>query len=290
MTKRVDIDTVIRANEELLAVLAKVETSLAKAKEGFSSISLVQNEAAKTSNELGMQLADTGEIAEANAEKSQSAVEKSVWAFETLNAAYAKYEATLTEANIADKFREDSLKSLGAVHSSVFQAMEGQLMRFVETGRFSAAAFAKVVAQQVKTELVGLAAKSAVWAIYEVAMGLKDLATPGMQWAATLHFASAKQFALVGGAALAAAAGVQSLSGGTQERKSSGTNTMALKTTGALPMSLDSNSQVKTTQQVTINIYNPLSDQNWAKIAEDNIIPAINDAANRNINIMVKNL
>lgn len=41
------------------------------------------------------------------------------------------------------------------------------------------------------------------------------------------------------------------------------------------------------TQDITINIYNPLSDENWQKIVEDNIVPAINDAADRNINITV---
>ena len=255
MTKRDDIDTVIRANEELLTVLAKV-------KEGFSSISLAQSEAAKTSNELGAQLADTGGIATANAEKSQTAAEKSVGAFETLNNVYTKYKENLTAVAFEQKLQEASLKSLESVHSSVYSAMEGQIMSFIETGRFSVGALMQIVAKQVKVELVGLAAKSAVWAIFEVAMGLATMWKNPAE--AATHFASAKQFAIVGGAALAAAAGVQSLSGGTQERKSSGTT---LKTTGALPVGFDSGSQIKSTQQVTINIYNPLSEQNWAQIA-----------------------
>lgn len=47
---------------------------------------------------------------------------------------------------------------------------------------------------------------------------------------------------------------------------------------------------VKAPQQVTVNIYNPLSDQNWQKIVDENIVPAINDAANRNIVLTVKNM
>src|SRR3989304_7056289 len=168
MTKRDDIDTVIRANKELLIVLAKVETSLAKVKEGFSSISLAQSEAAKTSNELGAQLADTGGIATANAEKSQTAAEKSVGAFETLNNVYTKYKENLTAVAFEQKLQEASLKSLESVHSSVYSAMEGQIMSFIETGRFSVGALMQIVAKQVKVELVGLAAKSAVWAIFEV--------------------------------------------------------------------------------------------------------------------------
>lgn len=43
-------------------------------------------------------------------------------------------------------------------------------------------------------------------------------------------------------------------------------------------------------QQVTVNVYSPLSDQNWQKIVEENIVPAINDAAERNIVVTVKNM
>lgn len=46
----------------------------------------------------------------------------------------------------------------------------------------------------------------------------------------------------------------------------------------------------KAPQQVTVNVYNPLSDQNWQKIVEENIVPAINSAAERNIVVTVKNM
>jgi hypothetical protein len=39
------------------------------------------------------------------------------------------------------------------------------------------------------------------------------------------------------------------------------------------------------TQNVTVVINNPLSEQNWQKIAEDNIVPAINAASERNIKL-----
>jgi hypothetical protein len=41
------------------------------------------------------------------------------------------------------------------------------------------------------------------------------------------------------------------------------------------------------TQDITIHIYNPLSSQNWAEIVENDIIPALNDAGDRNINITI---
>ncbi|MBI5562759.1 MAG: hypothetical protein HY894_07925 [Deltaproteobacteria bacterium] len=43
-------------------------------------------------------------------------------------------------------------------------------------------------------------------------------------------------------------------------------------------------------QEVTVNVYNPLSDQNWQRIVEENIMPAINNAAQRNIVLTVRNM
>jgi len=39
----------------------------------------------------------------------------------------------------------------------------------------------------------------------------------------------------------------------------------------------------KGTQNLTVNIYNPLSDENWQKVVEDNIIPALEEAGERNV-------
>jgi len=57
---------------------------------------------------------------------------------------------------------------------------------------------------------------------------------------------------------------------------------------GPAPMRLTDDS--RPTQNVTIQIYNPLSTQNWSEIVENNIIPAINDAADRNISVTVRNM
>lgn len=44
------------------------------------------------------------------------------------------------------------------------------------------------------------------------------------------------------------------------------------------------------TQHITIQIYNPLSEQNWQKIIEDNIIPAMRDAGERNITLSMRSM
>ena len=43
-------------------------------------------------------------------------------------------------------------------------------------------------------------------------------------------------------------------------------------------------------QFITVQIYNPLSEQNWQKIVEDNIIPAIKDAGDRNISLSIRKM
>src|SRR3989304_1471184 len=41
--------------------------------------------------------------------------------------------------------------------------------------------------------------------------------------------------------------------------------------------------EARPSQFITVQIYNPLSEQNWQKIVEDNIVPALRDAGDRNI-------
>jgi hypothetical protein len=43
----------------------------------------------------------------------------------------------------------------------------------------------------------------------------------------------------------------------------------------------------KGTQNLTVNIHNPLSDENWQKVVEDNIIPALEEAGDRNVTMKV---
>ncbi|HEY4706305.1 MAG TPA: hypothetical protein VII64_02525 [Thermodesulfobacteriota bacterium] len=44
------------------------------------------------------------------------------------------------------------------------------------------------------------------------------------------------------------------------------------------------------TQVITIYINNPLSEQNWQKIVEDNIVPAIKEAGDRNVSLKIRGM
>lgn len=45
--------------------------------------------------------------------------------------------------------------------------------------------------------------------------------------------------------------------------------------------------ETKPSQSITVQIFNPLSEQNWQKIVEDNIVPALREAGDRNIAVNI---
>lgn len=198
--------------------------------------------------------------------------------FQTFYEAEAK---ALREGSEGHTMYAESLNMLRGIQTAAYQAMEDQLMRFIEAGKFSIGAFAKIVAQQVKIELVGMAAIAAVKAIFFTALGF-GLTAMGNPLAAAA-FTSAKFWAVVGATSLAAAAGVNSLLGNSKN-SSSGPVSASGRSLSAYP----AQEEPKQTQNITLQIYNPLSTQNWAEIMENNIIPALKGASDRNIVMNVK--
>ena len=198
----------------------------------------------------------------------------------------------VTNQQAYDELSAQSTQARAAIVSSAYAAMEDQMLSLIETGHFSVGQFAKIVAQQVKIELVGLAARAAIWAIFELAMGLANTAA-GNFASAALNYSSAFVFGTIAVGALAAAAGVQALVGSSSEGSTAGSSAVASRreasTSGGGGLAAPSTrTQEKQTQNVTIIINNPLSDQNWDRIAQDNIIPAINAAGERNVKISLR--
>lgn len=202
--------------------------------------------------------------------------------------------ANLVIASQTHAWAEESRASLV---SSAYKSMEDQMLSLVETGRFSTEAFGEIIYQQVKMELVALSAKSAVQAMYYTALGFGLMAMQNPLYGAA--FSAAAGFALISGATYGAAAGVQKAFWGQEEYKPLGSSTgrgatgASLKG-AAIPSATlagyATDLKVKAPQNITIQIYNPLSEQNWQKIVEDNIVPAIISASERNIAVTVKNM
>lgn len=188
-------------------------------------------------------------------------------------------------------------ESRANIVNSAYTAMQAQMLSLVETGRFSTEAFGEIIYQQVKMELVALSAKSAVQAMYYTALGFGLLAMSNPLYVAA--FNAAAGFALISGATYGAAAGVQAAFWGQEEyappasstgRRASGASLKGAAASSTTLAGYATDLKVKAPQNITIQIYNPLSEQNWQKIVEDNIVPAINSASERNIAITVKNM
>ncbi|TAN64270.1 hypothetical protein EPN18_00390 [bacterium] len=195
----------------------------------------------------------------------------------------------------ANDMADSVVQASANIHNAANKAMEKQMLSLVETGKFSASAFAQAVIQQVKMELIGLAARAAVWAIFFTAMGIAGstpwgaaIVGPGPAW-----FAAAAQMALVSGGALVGAMAVQSAFGGTSAstagNQSSSASSYGASTAPIATSSNASSAQATTSQNVTVQVYalDP-SSVNWQKITEDNIVPAINNATDRNIVLKVR--
>jgi hypothetical protein len=168
------------------------------------------------------------------------------------------------------------------VSTAANRAMESQILKLVETHRFSVGEFGKAVMQAVKIELVGIAARAAVWALFEVAMGLATMFTNPA--ASSAHFASAGQFAAVAGATVAAAMAVNALSGPGAQQPGAGEpggTPIQVQQTGG--MALLSAGGGGITYETHITIMNPLNGADVQQVVEQYVMPAITDAQSRNV-------
>ena len=167
------------------------------------------------------------------------------------------------------------------VSSAANRAMETQILRLVETHKFSISEFGKAVMQAVKIELVGIAARAAVWALFETAMGLATMFTNPA--ASSAHFASAATFAAVAGATVAAAMAVNTLSGPGATMPGPGEpGGTPIQTT---PGAISPGQAAGPTYQISLTIVNPLSDQNWDEAIENHLMPALERAGARNVQL-----
>ena len=161
-----------------------------------------------------------------------------------------------------------------------YSAMETQMLRFIETGKFSVAAFAKQMMQDVKIELAGLAAKATVRALYETGLGFATAWTNPAE--STAHFTAATTLAGIAAASVGAAMGLNAVTGGGAQREAPGTP-------GGLPIqTMPAQAETKTPQNVTVQVYSlDPSSVNWDRITEQEIVPALNRAGDRNVQLQV---
>ncbi len=216
----------------------------------------------------------------------------------------AKYSALY---NMAEK-NGASITDLETIQSAARIAIAQQEQNFrLETASNTAGHLATIA--QAVYELTGKKSKEA-FAIFK-AMSIAQT-TIDTYKAAQASYASLAGIPIVGpvlGAIAAAAAiaagmmrvhqiqsiqfgssGVSAAAGGSASIPSTSSNPSSIpqsSSAAAFPIPMAAAVEQKQTQTIIVNIYNPLSTQNWAQIAEDNIIPAINAAGDRNIKLNI---
>lgn len=187
---------------------------------------------------------------------------------------------TMTAQIVADnQLMAWSKQAAANITGKANQAMENQMLSLIETGKFSIGAFAQIMAQQVKIELVGIAAKAGIEALYYGARGIAAIAMGDPR--AGAWFAAAGQMALIAGAAGVAAAGVQAIAGGGAERPAAGTP-------GGIPVQVDMEAERRGDEKPPLEIH---IHQNAAIIGtgeaaafyEEVLLPVMEDAGDRDI-------
>ena len=188
----------------------------------------------------------------------------------------------IVAANLKAQWSEEAR---ARVSQLAYRAMENQMLSFIETGKFSVGAFAKQMAQDVKIELAGLAAKATVRALYETGLGFATWWSNPAESAA--HFTAATTLAGVAAASAGAAMAVNTATGGGAQREAPGTpGGLPIET---MPRGEETREQDgKTPQNITIQVYalDP-SSVNWDRITEQEIVPALNRAGDRNVQLQV---
>jgi len=172
-----------------------------------------------------------------------------------------------------------SKQATASITGKANQAMEAQMLSLIETGKFSLGAFAQIMAQQVKIELAGIAAKAGVQALYYGARGIAAAAMGDPR--AGAWFAAAGQMALITGAAVAAGAAVSAIAGGGAERPEAGTP-------GGIPVRVDTGDERRgdEKQPLVINIHQNAAIIGTAEAAafyEETLLPIMEDAGDRDV-------
>lgn len=186
-----------------------------------------------------------------------------------------------------DRMNAQSEQARANITNSAYSAMQTQLKKLVDLNKFSVRELRIAIAESVEAELLGIASKAAVWALFELAMGLATLFTNPA--ASGAHFAAAGQFAMIGGVALATAMAVHKTLG--QDAKEESQDTGGQGTTpenpsyvtpGNTPLAPGAAGGSQVTN-VTLQVFNPLSNQNWDEMIELDLAPALARAQSRGV-------
>ena len=188
---------------------------------------------------------------------------------------------------LAANFRmAESAKSRSRVTGAANQAMQNQMLSLIDTHKFSTSALARAVAQLVKIELVGIAAKASIRALYEVGLGLATSFVNPPESAT--HFAAASQLALIGAASLAGAAAVNVATGGGAQQGAPGSPTGEPLRTIPGPSLIGEEERQAPQLNVTLHVDGIISPDNLSRMIEEHVVPELENFTERGGEVNLK--
>ncbi len=220
----------------------------------------------------------------------QVLVEQQLQANETLMESMTRMASAYDMAGGIVNAKQDEMSQAAQAWKNIQlaanKAMQDQLLRLVEAHKFSATAIGQAVLQQAKMEVLAIAAKSAVYAIFYTALGLGLLAMGDPRSGAA--FAAAVDMGLVPSvAALSMATALNAITGPGAQAGAQGSNPS--NPTYTSPVTSPTVAQQQQTQQITINVANGQgSKEYWDDLTENTIVPALNRAGDRNVQLSIQ--
>ncbi len=188
----------------------------------------------------------------------------------------AQIEAAYSDLSIqsSKKARDLKIQYAGEAFGAAANFMENL---FVATGSHSRSMFEIMKAAAISQTVIDT--YSSAQAAYKSLAGI-PVVGPGLAIAAAASAIAA---------GLARVAQIRSTPFGGGTAVTSGGEAITTPFTGGSPQAFPiQQGQDNVAQTLTVNVYNPLSDDNWDKIVEDNIAPALEGLSNRDVVLNIK--
>jgi len=281
MADEKEIKIVIRARDEFSGVMEKAQSATEHYSLALKKVAMAEAERAKSTGAFEAAYVNSGAGAARSAELASLVSYNSAVIQEVSRSARSRFEieAMYTDYSnaLVEKRRDFQINAAVETAGAVADSLQNI---FVATGSTNKAMFESMKAFAIAETIIHTysGAQAAFTALAGIPIVGPALGTAAAASAIVAGLARVEQIRNT-----SPGGGTISASGRTNPAYSGGSS-------GAGPTPIALTQDSRPTQNVTIQIYNPLSTQNWSEIVESNIIPALNDAADRNISVTVRNM
>lgn len=282
MAKEANIEIAVSAGEELSRVTDRLNSSLGATTEGIVAAACAMDSASTGSSGDGTTISNISNEVGAGA----AAVDESALSYEEKLAALNEYNAQVVLATEATRSAQAEIERKYSDESIGFAGDERDFRIQSASEAFSSVAgFLQDLTAVAGSENEALFKASKA---FNIAQALMATFTAFDTTLASLPFpANVAAAASVLASGMAKVKAISATSIGSSG-SSGGTSTASASvptSTEDIPTTIET-AEVQPTQTITVNVHNPLSDENWDAIGE-NIVAAIDNAGDRNIALTV---